>query len=148
MKKIENVAEAKNFSAINVGKLNELGEYVLELGPEVKIPGKVFGGAALKATGGDVLVATNAQARKAKQLFHELEGIDIYSAAGVATASLVKAVADGRIDPEATVMLNITGAGEELFKRDKELWYLKPSHVFSLTPDADDVVAKVEALFA
>ena len=103
---------------------------------------------ALKATGGDVLVATNAQARKAKQLFHELEGIDIYSAAGVATASLVKAVADGRIDPEATVMLNITGAGEELFKRDKELWYLKPSHVFSLTPDADDVVAKVEALFA
>ena len=103
---------------------------------------------ALKATGGDVLVATNAQARKAKQLFHELEGIDIYSAAGVATASLVKAVADGRIDPEATVMLNITGAGEELFKRDKELWYLKPSHVFSLTPDADDVVVKVEALFA
>ena len=53
MKKIENVAEAKNFSAINVGKLNELGEYVLELGPEVKIPGKVFGGAALKATGGE-----------------------------------------------------------------------------------------------
>jgi len=33
--------------------LNELKGYVLELGPEVKIPGKVFGGAALGATGAD-----------------------------------------------------------------------------------------------
>jgi len=53
MKQIETVANATNFSAINVGKLNELGEFVLELGPEVKIPGKVFGGVALNATGGD-----------------------------------------------------------------------------------------------
>ena len=51
MKQIEKIAEAKNFSAISVGKLNELGEYVLQLGPDVKIPGKVFGGAALQATG-------------------------------------------------------------------------------------------------
>lgn len=53
MKKIEKIAEAKNFSAANVGKFSELGDYVLELGPEVRIPGKVFGGAALGATGGD-----------------------------------------------------------------------------------------------
>ena len=36
---------------------------------------------ALKATGGDIMVATNAQARKARALFEETEGIDIYSAA-------------------------------------------------------------------
>lgn len=48
---------------------------------------------ALKATGGDIMVATNAQARKARALFEETEGIDIYSAAGIATASLVKSVA-------------------------------------------------------
>lgn len=53
MKQVEKIAEEKNFSAINVGKLAELGDYVLELGPEVKIPGKVFGGQALKATGGE-----------------------------------------------------------------------------------------------
>ena len=53
MKQVERIAEAANFSAINVGKLNELSDYVLELGPDVKIPGKVFGGAALQATGGD-----------------------------------------------------------------------------------------------
>lgn len=53
MKQIEKIAEAKNFSAISVGKLSELGEYVLQLGPDVKIPGKVFGGAALQATGAE-----------------------------------------------------------------------------------------------
>lgn len=53
MKKIKTIASAANFSAISVGALNELGDYVLELGPEVKIPGKVFGGAALGATGGE-----------------------------------------------------------------------------------------------
>lgn len=53
MKQIEKIAEAKNFSAISVGKLNELGEYVLQLGPDVKIPGKVFGGTALQATGAE-----------------------------------------------------------------------------------------------
>ena len=53
MKQIEQIAEATNFKAINVGKMSNLNEYVLELGPEVKIPGKVFGGAALGATGSE-----------------------------------------------------------------------------------------------
>ena len=53
MKEIKNVAAAENFSAISVGKLNELSDYVIELSPEVKIPGKVFGGAALQATGSE-----------------------------------------------------------------------------------------------
>lgn len=53
MKQIEKVASAANFAAISVGNLNELSDYVLELGPGVKIPGKVFGGAALQATGGE-----------------------------------------------------------------------------------------------
>ena len=53
MKQIEQIAEATNFRAINVGKMSNLNEYVLEPGPEVKIPGKVFGGAALGATGSE-----------------------------------------------------------------------------------------------
>ena len=102
---------------------------------------------ALKATDGDVFVATNAQARKAARLFQELEGADIHPAASVATASLIKAVADGKVAKDATIMLNITGGGEQLFKEGKELWYLKPSLVFPLDPSLDDVVAKVEELF-
>lgn len=53
MKQIEEVAAAKNFAAVCVGKLSELGGYELQLGPDVKIPGKVFGGAALGATGSE-----------------------------------------------------------------------------------------------
>lgn len=102
---------------------------------------------ALKATGGDIMVATNAMARKARKLFHDLEGIDIYSAAGVATASLINAVSAGKVDRDATVMLNITGGGEEHFQEGKSLWYLKPSHVFPLDPDSDEVVERVEQLF-
>ena len=102
---------------------------------------------ALKATGGDVFAVTNPMARKARKLFKELEGIDIYSAAGVALASLINAVKAGRIDPQATIMLNITGGGEEHFKEHNDLWYLQPSHVFPLEPSVDDVVSKVEALF-
>ncbi len=114
-----------------------------------KPPYGIIGGLydALKATNGEVMVATNAQARKAKALFQRTEGIDIYSASAVATATLIKAVADGKVEKDATIMLNITGGGEELRQRGKELWYLKPTHTFSLTPDTDDVVAKVEEMF-
>ena len=53
MKQIEKIASADNFSAINIGKLSELSDYTLQLGPDVKIPGKVFGGVALGATGAE-----------------------------------------------------------------------------------------------
>ena len=72
---------------------------------------------------------------------------EIISTLSIATASLVKSVADGRIDPEKIVMLNITGGGEHRCQQDKELWYLEPSLVFPLTPDPEEVVAKTEALF-
>ncbi|MBU3806896.1 MAG: cupin domain-containing protein, partial [Candidatus Phocaeicola faecipullorum] len=37
----------------NLGKLSQLNEYVLEMGPEIKIPGKVFCGTALGCTGSE-----------------------------------------------------------------------------------------------
>ena len=51
MKKIRKIAVEQNFAAISVGKLNELNEYELQLGPDVKIPGKVFCSTALGTTG-------------------------------------------------------------------------------------------------
>lgn len=53
MKQIQKLSEAENFSAINLGRLSDVSDYVLELGPEIKIPGKVFGGQAVGATGGE-----------------------------------------------------------------------------------------------
>ena len=82
-----------------------------------------------------------------KKIFLETEGIDIYSAPAVALASLIKMKDEGRIDPSACIMLNITGAGEELMFRGKELHYLKPDRVFPLAPDAEQVIAAVEAMF-
>lgn len=53
MKETRKIAELANATAVDFGKLNEINEYVLELGPEMKIPGKIFGGSAVGATGGE-----------------------------------------------------------------------------------------------
>jgi hypothetical protein len=45
-------------------------------------------------------------------------------------------------------MLNITGAGEQAFKREHETYSLEPSKVFPLNVTADEVVEFVEGLFA
>lgn len=108
---------------------------------------------ALKDTEGDVVALTNEEQRAAGQLFEQLEGVDIHPAAAVAVASLVKAVESGDVSRDATIMLNITGGGERCFKNElkertgREPWYLKPSIVFPLDADAEEVVAKVERLF-
>lgn len=52
-KKVQITADAANVTAADFGPMNGLGDYVLALGPDVKIPGKVFGGAAVKAGGAD-----------------------------------------------------------------------------------------------
>ena len=114
-----------------------------------KPPYAISGGLydALKATNGNIMVATNAQSKRACKLFKELEGIDINPAAGIATASLIKMVEAGEIAKDACIMLNITGAGEEAAKKGRELWHLKPTKVFPLTATIDEVVEYVETLF-
>lgn len=53
MKQIQTIENGTNYSAVNLGKLADIKDYVLELGPEIKIPGKVFGGQTVGATGGE-----------------------------------------------------------------------------------------------
>ena len=53
MKKVEKVASGANFAAVTVGKTEELNQYALPLAPGVEIPGKVFVGGDLQATGAD-----------------------------------------------------------------------------------------------
>lgn len=114
-----------------------------------KPPYGIIGGLydALKDTGGEILVATNQEGREAQRLFRELEGIDIHPAAGIATATLIAKAQANELDKDAIVMLNITGGGEELAKKDKQLWYLKPNHVFDLNPKEEEVLTVVEKLF-
>ena len=87
---------------------------------------------ALKDTNGDILAVSNDEANAAKALFEETEGIDIYHAAAVATASLQQAIEKGTVKPDDVVMLNITGGGEKRFHAEHEIHYLKPSHIFKI----------------
>lgn len=54
MKQIEKISEGTSYTALSVGKLCDLNEHVLELSPEIQIPGKVFLGKALNATGAEI----------------------------------------------------------------------------------------------
>ena len=58
MKQIETIATGANFSAVNVGKRSEIIEYVLPMGLDVKIQGKVFAGQALGTTGSELSFQT------------------------------------------------------------------------------------------
>lgn len=53
MKETKTIAKAMNFTAVDFGKLSDIKDYVLTLSPEMKIPGKVFGGQSVNATGGE-----------------------------------------------------------------------------------------------
>ena len=53
MKETKTIIKNENVTAVDFGKLSNLNEYALELTPEVKIPGKVFGGTLVGTTGSD-----------------------------------------------------------------------------------------------
>jgi cysteate synthase len=106
-----------------------------------KPPYPIYGGLydALKDTDGNVLSVSNSQAESAAKKKKKTENIDIHPAAAIATASLINEIKSGNIHKDAVIMLNITGGGEKRFKQDKELYYLKPSHIFDFTPSMEEV---------
>lgn len=114
-----------------------------------KPPYPIFGGLydALTDSAGDVLLASNQQAREAARLFLETEGIDIHPASAVATATLIDAVKNRIERKDSVIMLNITGGGEEKFKTENQLFYLKPELIFNINPNPDEVKEQVEKLF-
>lgn len=113
--------------------------------PPYSLAGGLFD--ALIDTNGEVLLASNEEAEAAANMFEKLEGVDIHPAAAVATASLINTVKENKIDKNAIVMLNITGGGEERFRKNKNLYYLKPSIVFDINPDSDFVKTKLLELY-
>ena len=106
-----------------------------------KPPYSIFGGLydALKDAGGDVLCAKNSEAEIAATLFEKTEGIDIHPAAAIAVATLMNEVKAGNIPKDAVIMINITGGGEKRLKQGRELYYLKPTHIFGVTPTVEEV---------
>lgn len=113
--------------------------------PHYPIAGGLYD--AMKDAGGDVLIATNEQAKLAADLFEKTEGNDIHPAAAVATATLIEAAKNGIVQKDDLIILNITGGGEKKFKAEKELFYLKPQLIFDINPDEEDVKSRVSQLF-
>src|SRR5574344_202956 len=113
--------------------------------PPYSVPGGLYD--ALKASNGSFEAATNAELTAACQMFEELEGIDIYSAAGVAVVSLEKALKNGEISRDAVIMLNVTGGGEKLFKKHFNYVNAQPNLVMSPDDDAAKVISAVRNLF-
>lgn len=113
--------------------------------PPYSIKGGLFD--ALTANGGEVLLANNKEAHEAAKIFFDLEGNDIHPASAIATATLIKAAKSNLIDKSATIMLNITGGGEERIKSEKKLFFLKPNLNFQINPDPVEVETQLRKLF-
>jgi len=106
--------------------------------PPYSAPGGVFD--ALSATNGNVYGIRNSEAETSRKLFEAFEAIDIVAPAGVAVASLVKAVEDGNIGNDDHILLNITGGGFKRLKEDYTLCKIKPEAEFnSLDADIDQL---------
>ena len=114
-----------------------------------KPPYSIAGGLydVLKATNGDMVLATNCELAAACELFERLEGCDIHPAAGVAVHSLITAVKEGIVKKDETIMLNITGGGEKLFKGEHSFINAEPHLIMDASTPAEEVIAAVDKLF-
>ncbi|MFD5438058.1 cysteate synthase [Kitasatospora sp. NPDC127067] len=101
----------------------------------------------LRAGSGDMLVAGRAEAEAARAVFEELEGIDIEPAAAVAVAALRDAVRDGRLAPDATCLLNVTGGGRRRLYADAPAAAPR-AWLVSRGDSPDEVAARVLDAFA
>lgn len=105
---------------------------------------------ALTESGGEVLLTGNAAAHAAAQLFQDLEGIDIEPAAAVGLACLRDAAAGGLVDPQASVLLNVTGGGRRRVSQDHRLVPAEPqlrlTRASLASPEAADRLAALGVL--
>ena len=111
--------------------------------PPYSLRGGLFD--ALCDAGGDIEKADNRDIAAMQQLFLDTEGIDIHPAAAVALKGMTEAFAAGKLQKASVAMLNITGGGELLFKKEHKCHYLKPSLIGSASDKG--IVEKTENLF-
>lgn len=120
MKTVETIKAGKNFTAVSVGKLSDVKDYVLPMG-DIEIPGKVFVGQALQATGSELSFQTLVPGQDSgflhthkthEELYFILKGEGEYQVDGE-----VFPVSEGgivRVAPEGKRALKNTGNGEML----------------------------------
>jgi cysteate synthase len=95
--------------------------------PAYSVAGGVYD--ALSSTGGRMYGVRNEAVYAAMETFREAEGVDLVPASGVAVATLAEAVRTGAIGTRDTVLLNITGGGEERLRREKRTYSVVPRYI-------------------
>ena len=116
MRQIQTIKEGKNFKAVSVGKVSEIIEHELPMGP-ITIQGKVFAGQAVGATGSELSFQTLVPGQDSgflhthkthEELYIILKGEGMYQVDGeqipVSEGSIV------RVDPAGKRALKNTGS--------------------------------------
>ena len=147
MKTVETIKNGKNFTAVNVGKLSNIKDYVLPLG-EIEIPGKVFAGQALQTTGSELSFQTLVPGQDSgflhshkthEELYFILRGEGEYQVDGevfpVTEGSII------RVAPEGKRALKNTGKDEMLMLC---IQYKANSFAENDTPAGDGVILNEE----
>ncbi|HUJ16464.1 MAG TPA: cysteate synthase [Nitrospirota bacterium] len=95
--------------------------------PAYSVQGGVYD--ALSATKGRMYGVENDEVYAGMDLFLKAEGIDVVPASGVAIAVLKQAVQSGAIKKNESVLLNITGGGEERLRKNKKTYSVVPQFI-------------------
>jgi cysteate synthase len=103
--------------------------------PAYSVAGGVYD--ALTATGGRMYGVKNEAVYASMETFREAEGIDLVPASGVAVATLAEAVRSGAIMRSDTVLLNITGGGEERLRLEKKTYTVVPKYITKAITDRE-----------
>ena len=121
MKQIETIKSGKNYKAVSVGKMSEIIEHVLPIGPNVTIQGKVFAGQAIGATGSEFSFQTLVPGQDSgflhthkthEELYFILKGEGQYQVDGeifpVSEGTIIRVAPDGKRALKNTGNENLT----------------------------------------
>ncbi len=144
MKEIKTIKSGKNFTAVEVGKWSEIKDYELHLGPDMTIPGKVFVGSALGATGSELSFQSLVPGQDSgflhthkthEELYFILKGKGEYQVDGevfpIGEGSII------RVAPEGKRALKNTGDGEMIMLC---IQYKADSFAKDDTPAGDGII--------
>ena len=121
MKQIETIKTGKNFAAVNIGKVSEIIEHELPMGPDFTLKGKVFVGQAVGATGSELSFQTLVPGQDSgflhthkthEELYIILKGEGLYQVDGdifpVSEGTVIRVSPDGKRALKNTGSENLT----------------------------------------
>ena len=113
-------------------------DYLLNKAPAYAVKGGVYD--TLVASNGQTYIVSEQDAKSAKELFENIEGIDIMSPSAVALASVIPALENNDISKDECTVLNISGGGSELMKSELNAKPIKPWKVVSKFSDVTEII--------